>query len=103
MRATQASSAHTQPLWERVMSWGGHGLAVGGGAGIHFCDSCPDSFGGHSPTGMTCHTKEVRLGKDRWVHAMRDREREDTLDEVEKEVSLSESHRSMVDQNHLTW
>ena len=50
---------------------------------------------------MTCHTKEVRLGKDQWVHAMRDRERESTPDEVEKEVSLSESHRSMVNQNHF--
>lgn len=61
--------------------WGhgiGHGLAVGRGVEIHSCVSCPNSFAGHSPVGMKCHSKEVRLGKNHWVHAMRDREGDGT-------------------------
>ena len=84
MRTTQASPTYTQPLWEKVTSWVRAQSGGGERSGNPFRVSCPDSFGGHSPAGMTCHPKEARLGKDRWVHAMRDREREDTLDEVEK-------------------
>ena len=97
-RKAQTSPACTQPLQDMVKSWvrGKRAWFGDGEREKPILRFLLGLFWGKYPVGMTYHPKEAKLSWNHWVHAMRDKEREDSHTIAGKSVTADKQTNKIV-------